>query len=179
MPDTTRQITLIPPDGADAAVGYWIAALEDGRRRTLEMLEDLEPALVDAKAPYHRHTIGTLLYHIALIEADWLYVEIQEREDYPDEAIEMFPHGVRDDQDNLTSIIGMSLDAHLERLAWVREQLTHTLTGLSAERFSGAREIPGATVSTAWVVHHLLQHEAEHRGEMGQILDALRRSQES
>lgn len=137
------------------------------------MLERVMPAMVDTRAPYHEHTVGTLLYHIALIEADWLYIEIQEREDYPDEATEMFPHGVRDEQGNLTQVSGSALDIHLARLVTVREQLIETLMILSDEEFSRSREIPGAVVSTAWVVHHLLQHEAQHRGEMGQLLDVL------
>ncbi|CAN5749544.1 hypothetical protein BH23CHL2_BH23CHL2_14720 [soil metagenome] len=137
------------------------------------MLERVTPAIVDARAPYHEHTVGTLLYHVALIEADWLYVEIQERDSYPDEAIAMFPHDSRDEQGNLTMVSSVPLEAHLERLASVREQLVETLMNLSDEGFSRPREIPGATVSTAWVVHHLLQHEAEYRGEMGQILDAI------
>ncbi len=169
----TRQITLNSPRGVSPGVGLWIAALEDGRRRTLETLERVGPVTVDAVAPYHQHTIGTLLYHIAIIEADWLYVEIQERESYPDEAIAIFPYNHRDERGNLTSVTGVSLDSHLERLAWVREQLIDTLAGLSDEEFSRPREISDAVVSTAWVVHHLIQHEAEHRGEMGQLLDVL------
>ncbi len=138
----------------------------------MEALERVGPELVDAQAPSHRHTIGTLLYHIALIEADWLYVEIRE-EEYPDEIVEMFPWDVRDEQRNLTAVMGASLDEHLERLRRVRELLIETLMELSDDEFKAARTIPDAVVSTAWVVHHLQQHEAEHRGEIGQILDAL------
>lgn len=175
MSFTSRQIVLEAVSGSASGVGLWLAALDDGRQRTLEILDGLDPNLVDADAPFQRHTIGTLLYHIALIEADWLYVEIQERDDYPDEAVAMFPYGVRDEQGNLTHVTGLWLDGHLERLARVRELLRETLMTLTDDQFSEARQIPDATVSTAWVVHHLLQHEAEHRGEMGQILDVLRR----
>ena len=173
MATETRQIVLEAPTGAAPVGGLWIAALQDGRRRTLEMLARVEPAKVDARAPYHEHTIGTLLYHIAIIEADWLYVEIQERETYPEAAIEMFPYNHRDERGNLTHVAGISLGGHLERLEWVRAQMIETLLNLSDEDFSRQRKIPDSVVSTAWVVHHLMQHEAEHRGEMGQLLDVL------
>lgn len=167
-----RQIVLKPIRGAAPGVGTWIAALNDGRRRTMEVLEGIDPGLLDAAAPHHQHTIGTLLYHIALIEADWLYVEIRE-EDYPDDIVEVFPWDVRDEERNLTAVEGVPLDAHLERLSYVRQRLIATLMDLSDDEFNAPRTIPNAVVSTAWVVHHLLQHEAEHRGEIGQILDAL------
>jgi uncharacterized damage-inducible protein DinB len=173
MDQDKRQIVLEAPKEACLGVGLWIAALEDGRRRTMETLDRVRPGMVDASAPYHQHTVGTLLYHIAIIEADWLYVEIQELGDYPDEAIEMFPYNHRDEQGRLTQVTGVSLDRHLERLAWVRDQLIETLAALSDDEFSQPREIPDAFVSTAWVVHHLIQHEAEHRGEMNQLLDVL------
>ena len=171
MATETRQIVLESPTGAAPGVGLWIAALEDGRRRTLEMLERVTPELVDAEAPYHQHTIGTLLYHVALIEADWLYVEIRE-ESYPDDLGELLPFSSRDERGSLTSVTGVSLEVHLDRLAEIRKRLRSTLLGLSESEFSEAREIPDAVVSTAWVIHHLIQHEAEHRGEIGQILDA-------
>lgn len=174
----TRDIVLEPPAGAGQDVGLWIAALDDTRRRTLELLEGLGPAWIDAPAAPLQHTIGTLLYHIALIEADWLYVEIRE-EDFPEDVVALFPWNHRDEQGRLTQVTGLTLDAHLQRLADVRARLRGTLLTLSGEEFAAARQIPGATVSTAWVVNHLMQHEAEHRGEMGQILTTLARSASS
>jgi uncharacterized damage-inducible protein DinB len=168
-----RSIVLEVPANASPGVGLWLAAIEDARRRTLEWLADVEPALVDAHAPYHRHTIGSLLYHIALIEADWLYVEIRE-ESYSEEVLALFPWDDRDEQGRLTEVTGLSLETHLQRLARVRELLRGTLLDMTDDQFGRAREIPGAVVSTAWVINHLMQHEAEHRGEIGQILDALR-----
>ncbi|HLT21130.1 MAG TPA: DinB family protein [Thermomicrobiales bacterium] len=172
-----RHIVLEPPAGTGNA-GLWVAALDDTRRRTLEMLDGLDPAWVDAPAAPLQHTIGTLLYHVALIEADWLYVEIRE-EDYPDDVVALLPWEDRDARGRLTHVTGVTLEAHLERLAAVRERLRATLLAMGDEKFAAAREIPDATVSTAWVVNHLMQHEAEHRGEMGQILATIARSASS
>ncbi len=173
MNDEIREITLNAPTGAAPGVGLWIAALANARQRTLELLERVTPAMVDAQAPYHEHTIGTLLYHIAIIEADWLCIEIEEHEEYPAEIVALFPWDHRDEQRRLTTVTGLTLEAHLARLAQVRAALTETLLALSDAEFRQARTLPDAVVSTVWVVHHLLQHEAEHRGEMGQLLDVL------
>lgn len=45
---------------------------------------------------------------------------------------------------------------------------------MTAADFHRARRLPQYEVSPAWVLHHLAQHEAEHRGELGSILALLR-----
>ncbi len=40
---------------------------------------------------------------------------------------------------------------------------------MSLDDFRRARNLERYDVTPAWVVHHLLQHEAEHRGEIATI----------
>jgi hypothetical protein len=51
-------------------IGRWLWALEDERKRTKARLEGLPSELIDWPPPFGENSIGTLLYHIALIEAD-------------------------------------------------------------------------------------------------------------
>ena len=111
--------------------------------------------------------IGTLLYHIAAIEADWLSVEVREESDYPPAMVALFPHEVRDAAGRLTVVTGRDLAAHLARLDAVRTQLLATFSAMSLANFTRIRVLPEYDVTPQWVVHHLLQHEAEHRGEIG------------
>jgi uncharacterized damage-inducible protein DinB len=41
---------------------------------------------------------------------------------------------------------------------------------MTDDEFSRPRSLPAYDVSPAWVLHHLAQHEAEHRGEIGSII---------
>jgi uncharacterized damage-inducible protein DinB len=149
----------------DDEIGRWTAALEDARGRTLELLERVSEADLDAGEP---NTIGSVLYHLAAIEADWLYDEI-----CGDPTLipaDLFPHDVREQDDVLTPIRGMSLGNHLDRLATVRRSLLERAQGLGADAFHALNARAAYDVSPAWVVHHLLQHEAEHRAEIGRAL---------
>ena len=114
-----------------------------------------------------RQRIGTLLYHIAVIEADWLSVEVREEADYPPELMALFPYDVRDAARRLTLVTGVDLAAHLARLDAVRAQFMATFAAMSLADFTRIRALPQYDVTPQWVVHHLLQHEAEHRGEIG------------
>lgn len=74
MPD--REKLVLEPFGAHPEVGRWLAVLEDGRRDTLRELERVTPAMVDRRPDGPLESIGTILYHIALIEADRVATEI-------------------------------------------------------------------------------------------------------
>lgn len=62
---------------ADAPeVGRWLSALQDGRLDTLAGLSDLADDVLDRRPPACDNSIGTVLYHVALIEAGWLFDDI-------------------------------------------------------------------------------------------------------
>jgi len=114
------------------------------------------------------NSIGSLLYHIALIEFDWLYAEVLGgHEPYPADIVPLFPADARDADGRLAAVLAEPLDAHLERLALVRDRLLAVFRDMSAGEFRRARSLPQYDVTPEWVLHHLIQHEAEHRGHIG------------
>ena len=120
---------------------------------------------LDWTCPLSRNTIGTLLYHMAAIELDWLYTEILERK-FPDDFRSWFPYDVRDSEGNLATASGESVLRHEERLDYVRNRLVGALGIMSLSEFRRVRYLETYEVTPQWVVHHLLQHEAEHRGQI-------------
>lgn len=151
---------------AEPTIGLWLWALQDSRQRTMEELKDLSPALVDWLPPDHESSIGTILYHLADIEADWLYVEVLEQT-FPPEVVALFPYATRDEQGQLTQVQGISLAKHLERLATVRGLLLDVFQQMDLAEFRRVRSLPYYDVTPEWVLHHLMQHEAEHRSQIG------------
>jgi hypothetical protein len=86
-----RQRLTLEPIADDPEVGRWLAALEDGRRDTLRELERVTPEMVDWYPDAPLNSIGSLLYHIALIEADRVATEILELTEYPPELGRLLP----------------------------------------------------------------------------------------
>jgi hypothetical protein len=164
-----REVLVLEPMADHAEVGRWLSALEDGRRDTLLELEGVTDAMVDRRVADELNTIGTLLYHVALIEADWLLDDIfDDRGAWPSDVL---PFGDRDPKGTLTEVRGEPLVEHLARLAAVRSLLLERMRPMSVEAFHAPRARERYDVSPAWVLHHLLQHEAEHRAHVAWLRD--------
>lgn len=159
-----RVMTVSPLDGFSPSWGAALWEMEDTRQRTLAALDGFEESLLDQVPSGGDNSIGSLLYHLALIEADWLYADILTI-DYPEWVVAVFPEDARDDAGSLTRPQA-TLAAHLDRLALVRSRLLADLAGLPEEDFLRPRQSESGTSTPQWVIHHLKQHEAEHRGQI-------------
>jgi hypothetical protein len=176
MSESARARLVLDPVGDHPEVGRWLAALEDGRRDTLRELERVTPAMIDWYPDAPLNSIGTLLYHIALIEADWVATEILELHD-PPELAELLPWSDREENGSeggerrLWRVDGQSLSDHVERLAAIRHWILERLRPISSDEFHRVRSLEHYDVSPAWAVHHILQHEAEHRSHIAWLRD--------
>jgi hypothetical protein len=171
MPD--RQSLVLQPIGDDPEVGRWLAALDDGRRDTLRELDTVTAGMVDRRPDGPLDSIGTILYHVALIEADWVANEILGLDDPPQLAA-LLPWPDRGPDDHLTIVEGLSLAEHIARLAGVRAYALDHLRSMPAAEFHRVRSLERYDVAPDWVIHHLLQHEAEHRSHIAWIRDTSR-----
>lgn len=168
MSDGTKERKVIEAlPGYEPEIGRWLWALEDERQRPKEVLAGIDPPALDWAPPEGGNSIGTILYHLALIEADWLSVEVLEQASYPHEVAALLPHEDRDKRGRLTRLQGVGLDAYLVRLDAIRDRLLAAFREMPLAEFRRLRHLPAYDVTPEWVVHHLVQHEAEHRGQIG------------
>lgn len=181
---TLEILELEPLAGYEPEIGQALWRLQDARARLLRHLTDLPPEALDwlpedlsdkPLAASGLNSIGTLLYHIAAIEADWLYCEVLEI-DFPPQAVDLFPFEVRDSEGRLTAVRDLSLQAHLHRLEATRQLLLAGFTGMTTADFQRQRVLPQYRVTPAWVLHHLTLHETEHRGEIQTVWHLFRHS---
>ena len=171
MDSEPRQRLTLEPIADDPEVGRWLAALEDGRRETLRELQDVTPEMVDWYPDAPLNSIGALLYHVALIEADWVATEILELDGYPPELKRLLPWADREGSGHLWRADGQDLDAHLGRLRGVRLFVLERLRPMTNDDFHRIRRLDEYDVAPDWAVHHILQHEAEHRSHIAWLRD--------
>jgi len=166
-----EQLCITPPMTYDAVVARWIWQLNDTRRLTLKGLTEMRDTNLYWQPDDEANTIGTLLYHIVVIELDWLYVEILERPDYITDPVvaSLLPYEDRDKNGRLTIISGETLHIHLERMAAARQLFLDALQHIDAAEFYRKRHLESYDVTPEWAIYHLIQHEVEHRGEIAEL----------
>ena len=162
----TREIPTL--EGYHPEIGRTVWMLQAARWRLMECLAGLDTAVLDWQPPYGGNSIGTLLYHIAAIEADWLYTEVLQMPFAP-EIDDLLSFNVRDKDGRLTVVTGLTLAEHQHRLAVCRAHLLTAYREMSLDDFRRLRHFDQYDISPEWVLHHLIQHETEHRGQIMEV----------
>jgi len=157
--------------GADAVqcveplVGRYLTMMADSRSLTIETIKAIRYDLLYWRRNEFDSNISDLLYHIALVEADWLYVDVQQST-IPAELSRHLAYEDRDAHGRLIHIGTEELEQSLQRLQRVRAALNREYSRMDLAEFRRLRKSGPREVSPEWVLHHLLQHEAEHRGQI-------------
>lgn len=167
-----KNLIVLPLHGFESEIGRWLWCLEDIRRTLLEKISGISQQQLDTEVI--GHSIGSLLYHIALIEADWLYEEVLGGKWNPNIRT-LFPQEDRNDDDTLSNVKGQNLDEHLHRLQCVRDELLFHFRTMDLEDWRTSRSLIHYDVTPEWVIYHLLEHESHHRGQIFQMLENLKR----
>ncbi len=165
-----RTVRTLQPMAAAPEVGRWLSAMVDARRRTLRELHTVTSEMLDWRPNAPLNSMGTLLYHVALVEADWLVDDIQARP-YPGWLRELLPYPDRDGNGRLIQVDGRPMAEHLERLDRVRRLVLGELKSMTPDEFHAVLVRERYDVSPAYILHHLLQHEAEHRAHIAWLRD--------
>jgi uncharacterized damage-inducible protein DinB len=170
MPDLVHR-SINPYPAASEDLGRWLWAMEDARERTKLLVEGVTPEELDWTTPGVDNSIGAILYHVALIEFDYLCCDILKIEPYFADLMELFPWDHRDEAGHLATARSLTLTNHLTTLDAVRTRFLESLAPFSRIELSTSREFPEweYDITPEWTLHHLMQHESEHRGEIGAI----------
>jgi len=157
----------------EAEIGRYLWMLEDVRGRLKEAVAGIDEQGLDWQPPYRGNSIGSLLYHIAVVEIDWLYCEVQQTE-FPAQVMALFPVNMRDEAGRLTAVRQIPLSDHMQRFDDCRIYLLDIFNSMSLAEFRRVRHLPDYDATPEWVLYHLIQHETEH---LGQIMEMIQQKE--
>lgn len=154
----------LPAKDPIIARDLWI--LQESRIRLLEHAKECKN--LDWTPNENISSAGDLLYHIALIEFDWLYAEIK-AVPYPEEATKWFTKDARDDKGHLAQFRGETLEQYQTRLDYFRDQLLETYSAMSLEEYRHPKKLEHYEVTPEWALRHLTLHESHHTGQIAML----------
>ena len=166
-----RVLEVRPLPGYPEEIGGALWAMQAVRRETEEAAQGLDRATLDWQgADGGDNAIGTLLYHIAIVEVSWLYLDMLLLPELPPAVRADFPWAMGNGR-GLTPVPGVPLADHLARLARSRTLFLEELRRMTVEDWRRLREPgdEGYRVTPEWIVFHLVEHEAGHQYQIRSI----------
>lgn len=129
------------------------------------------------------NTIGMLMSHLAVVEAYWVGAVLSRKEEREDRIV-LDIAGIAIDDDGMplasdgshpASLTGYSLEDYLALLERTRSHTHRCLQVWDDARLDELVTSDGHQVSRGWVAYHLLEHFAQHAGQIA-LLQSLFRS---
>lgn len=163
-----KRLDLDPAKGFAPAIGLHLSALEEVREQLCETVRGMTDEQIARRAVPGAHPIGALVLHIG--EAEWWWIQCNVRGRELTEEDKLTAHwDVLEDPEGFISR-GYSADYCIEAIDHIRD---HTRAALAS--FADAdldRTFPvkmrrgPADASLRWILHHLVDHEAQHKGQI-------------
>lgn len=152
-------------------IGRWLWAMEAVRGKTLHVIQGLDQATLDWEGSDGReNSIGSLLYHIAIVELGWLYTDTLQQP-FPPEVEREFPFEMWTPEWGIGRVPNLSLADHIGRLERTRSIFLKTMREMTLEDWRRLRSPEGEDydVTPEWAVFHLVEHEAGHTAQISSL----------
>jgi uncharacterized damage-inducible protein DinB len=167
-----------------ASIALFVAQLDDQTRRLAKSVEGASVADLEWQPRRGRNTAGMLLVHIAVTEVFWMGVAAGKSPDpAAAERVSRDVLGVGMDDDGMpcpaeggppAALAGWDLARHLDALRKARAFLKSEASKWSDADLAGFAVYRGDEFVREWTLYHLLEHYAQHAGQVGLVL-AMRR----
>jgi len=163
-----QQHVLHPAPGVSSGIGFYLSGMNEVRDQTREAVAGMNIDQIGRRGIPGAHSIGALVLHIG--EAEWWWMQCC-----------VAGHKLTDEDRNgaywdvLKDPEGFKNKAYstefcLDEIDRIREQTRGTLARLAdndLERiFSFERRGETREHSLRWILHHLIDHEAQHKGQI-------------
>jgi uncharacterized damage-inducible protein DinB len=163
---TRRTLNSLP--GFSTEIGFYLSGMEEVREQTRAAVEGMSDDQIGRPAIPGAHAIGALVLHIG--EAEWYWMQcVVSGQKVTDEIRHAAYWDVLKDSKRFSEQT-YSAEFCLNEIKKLREQTHTTLAAFKdsdLERiFSTERSGETHERSLRWILHHLIDHEAQHKGQI-------------
>lgn len=159
---------LLPHAGVTTGIGYYLSGMEEVRAQVRAAVKDIDVERLATPAVPGAHSIGALVLHIG--EAEWWWMQCNVAGHQITEEDAHAPYwDVLEDPEGFAKK-GYTAEFCLQEIEKIRNQTRDVLLGhadkdlekiFTFERHGAMRDH-----SLRWILHHLIDHEAQHKGQI-------------
>ena len=159
---------LIPHPGLSSGIGYYLSGMEEVRNQLRKAVKGIDDDRFGKPAFLGAHSIGALVMHIG--EAEWWWMKCNVSGHQLTDEDRKAPYwDVLEDPDAFARK-GFTAEFCFQELDKIRNQtrdVLFTFGDNDLERvFSFERNGEPYEYSLRWILHHLIDHEAQHKGQI-------------
>ena len=161
-----RTLNSVP--GFSTDIGFYLSGMEEVREQLREAVEEMSEEQIRRPAIPGAHSIAALVLHIG--EAEWWWIQSILTGHKVTDEIRNAPYwDVLKDPDGFSRKT-YSAEFCLAEIKKIRAQTVETLSSFNDSQFDRVFtfERRGEThdLTPRWILHHLIDHEAQHKGQI-------------
>ena len=160
--------TLTPVEGVPTGIGYYLAGLEEVREQLRDAVEDLSNEMAHSRLRPDTHSITQLILHCGEAEWWWIQCVVNGREVDDELKKSIFWDVLEEGKEPPRSLSAKTCVAELDRISALSVELLAGFSDDDLDRMyrkdRGERGV--LEVSLRWILHHLIDHEAQHKGQI-------------
>ena len=159
---------LNPVDGVTREIGFYLAGMEEVRERLRNVLANVPDDYACRRAVDGAHCIGALVLHIGEAEWYWMQMIISGHRLTDEDRVRPCWDVLKDPES--VSQRKYPTQFCFDEIQKIREQTRETLRTFGDQDLNRifTRKKRGQTQehSLRWILHHLIDHEAQHKGQI-------------
>ena len=160
--------TLEPHPGLSRDIGFYLSGMEEVRAQVCAAVSDLDHERFVRPAFLGAHPIGALVLHIG--EAEWWWMQCIVAGHKFTEEDRRAPYWDVLEDPNGFSEKGYDIPFCLDQIERIRNQTRDLLFARSDKDLDQLHSLTRRGVTTEhslrWILHHLIDHEAQHKGQI-------------
>jgi uncharacterized damage-inducible protein DinB len=163
--------------GVSREIGFYLSGMEEIRAQLRKAVSDLTSKELARRITPNAHQIGALILHLGETESWWIHSVVAEKE--LDEEAKRFAHW---DDTTETDFAEKGYSAEdcigiIDEISRMSREILAKFGDEDLERLFGFdKKDKRIEVSLRWVLHHLIDHEATHKGQIMMLKRLLRES---
>lgn len=162
------QHVLTPHPGLSTGIGYYLSGMEEVRSQVIQAVKDIPDDLIGKPPFLGAHSIGGLVLHIG--EGEWFWMQmVVSGHSLTEEDKQAAYWDILDDVERVTRS-GYTTQFCLLEVEKIRNQTRDLLFSYSDADLDRMVEFErqGKVTehSLRWILHHLIDHEAQHKGQI-------------